>query len=66
MSAMDQEQRQRTIPKAERLEEIRQRVQAYVNRGGDLRSKEAAPLGLEFLEAFNDFAKVRLRNPEAD
>ncbi|MGC1225363.1 MAG: hypothetical protein WA859_02695 [Candidatus Sulfotelmatobacter sp.] len=45
--------REKTI----RLDVIRERVQQFVDGGGDLKSPDAVPLGLEFVHAFNDLAK---------
>jgi hypothetical protein len=43
--------------KTARLEAARKAVEAFVAAGGDLKSKEAVPLGLELVSAFNEVAK---------
>jgi hypothetical protein len=47
-----------TIPeKTARLEAARQKVEAFVAAGGDLKSADAVPVGLELVNAFADLAK---------
>ena len=43
--------------KTARLETARKNVEAFVGAGGDLKSKEAVPVGLELVNAFADLAK---------
>ncbi len=43
--------------KTERLEVARRKVQDFVDQGGNLKSPEALPLGLELVRAFDDLAK---------
>jgi hypothetical protein len=43
--------------KTAKLEAIKELVQGLVDRGVDLKSPEAAPLGVEFIDAFSDLAK---------
>ncbi len=43
--------------KTARLEAARKSVEAFVAEGGDLASKEAVPVGMEFVQAFADVAK---------
>jgi hypothetical protein len=43
--------------KTARLEAARKSVEAFVAKGGDLASKEAVPVGMEFVQAFADVAK---------
>ena len=43
--------------KSARLEAAREKVEAFVAAGGDLKSKEAVPVGLELVEACADLAK---------
>ncbi len=43
--------------KTARLEAARQKVDEFVANGGDLGSKAAVPVGLEFVHAFADVAK---------
>jgi len=43
--------------KTARLEAARQKVEAFVAAGGDLKSREAAPVGLELVNACADLAK---------
>jgi len=43
--------------KSARLESARAKLEKFQNDGGDLKSPEAAPLGIEFLHAFADLAK---------
>jgi hypothetical protein len=43
--------------KTARLETARKKVEAFVAAGGDLKSPEAVPLGLELLQAFDEVAK---------
>lgn len=51
------ENRRKTIQqKTAKLEDLGQRLQRFVDIGGDLKSPEAAPLGLEFIKAFNDLS----------
>jgi hypothetical protein len=38
------------------LETVKQRVESFVAQGGDLKSRDATPLGLEFVYACNDVA----------
>jgi len=45
--------REKTI----RLDVIRERVQQFVDRGGDLKAPDAVPLGIELIHAFDDLAK---------
>jgi hypothetical protein len=42
--------------KTAHLEEVRKRVEAYVASGGDLKSREAVPLGIDFVKAFDAVA----------
>jgi hypothetical protein len=44
------------MAKMARLEAARQEAEAFVVAGGDLKSKEAVPLGLELVNAFADLA----------
>jgi hypothetical protein len=47
-----------TIPeKTARLEAARKNVEAFVAKGGDLKSPAAVPVGLELVNAFADLAK---------
>ena len=43
--------------KTMRLEEIKAKIEALRDAGVDLKSKEAVPLGLEFLHAFDYVAR---------
>jgi hypothetical protein len=43
--------------KSARLEAARKKVEDFVAAGGDLKSKEAVPVGMEFVNAFADLAK---------
>jgi hypothetical protein len=43
--------------KTARLEAARKKVEEFVAAGGDLKSKEAVPVGLELVNAFADLAK---------
>jgi len=45
------------IAKMARLEAARKKTEAFVVAGGDLKSKEAVPLGLELVNAFEDLAR---------
>jgi hypothetical protein len=38
------------------LDTIKQRVESFVQQGGDLKSASAVPLGVEFVNAFSDVA----------
>jgi hypothetical protein len=40
--------------KIKRLEAIRIKVEEFVAKGGDLKSQEAVPLGIELIHAFNE------------
>ena len=51
---MPKEAREEFNRKLAVFEEVKAEVEAYVNAGGDLRSSEAAPLGVRFLTATND------------
>lgn len=43
--------------KKARFDAARAKAQQFLDEGGDLKSKEAVPIGVEFIEAFNDLAK---------
>jgi hypothetical protein len=43
--------------KSAHLEEVKKRVEAYAASGGDLKSKDAVPLGIEFVTAFDAVAR---------
>jgi hypothetical protein len=43
--------------KSAHLEEVKQRVDEFIARDGDLKSKDAAPLGLEFVNACDAVAR---------
>jgi hypothetical protein len=43
--------------KSARLKAAKQKVDEFVAGGGDLGSKAAVPVGIEFVEAFADVAK---------
>lgn len=43
--------------KTARLESVKEKVKQFVDNGGDLKSLEAVPLGLELIHAYNDLAK---------
>jgi hypothetical protein len=43
--------------KTTRLEAAKLKVQQFLDSGGDLKSKEVVPIGVEFIEAFNNLAK---------
>jgi hypothetical protein len=43
--------------KTARLEAARKKVEAFVSAGGDLKSPEAVPVGLEIVNACADIAK---------
>ena len=43
--------------KAARLEAARTKLQQFMDGGGNLKSPEAAPLGVEFLHAYDDLAR---------
>ncbi|MGC0777465.1 MAG: hypothetical protein WCD68_09685 [Candidatus Acidiferrum sp.] len=45
------------LEKTARLETARKSVEAFVAAGGDLKSKEAVPVGLELVNALADLAK---------
>jgi hypothetical protein len=40
--------------KTDRLERARLKAEEFVAAGGDLKSKEAVPLGVELIHAFNE------------
>jgi hypothetical protein len=42
--------------KIERIHAARMKIEAFVVAGGDLKSKEALPIGLELAEAFTDLS----------
>jgi hypothetical protein len=46
-----------TLEKLARLEDVRAMVESFLERGGDLKSREAVPLGMEFVHAFDDLAR---------
>lgn len=57
--------RQAIEEKTARLESVKEKVKQFVDSGGDLKSPEAVPLGVEFIQAFADLAKeVGPENPE--
>ena len=43
--------------KTARLEAVKEKVKQFVDNGGDLKSPEAAPLGVEFIQALDSLAK---------
>ena len=51
------EDRQTIEEKTARLESAKEKVKQFVDSGGDLKSPEALPLGVEFIEAYDDLAK---------
>lgn len=62
------EDAQRTLlEKTAKLESLQERVKQFVDSGGDLKSPEAVPLGMEFIRAFDDVAKelARMENTGA-
>jgi hypothetical protein len=40
-----------------RLESVKEKVKQFVDNGGDLKSPEAVPLGVDFIRAYDDLAK---------
>jgi hypothetical protein len=44
------------LAKVNRAHAARIKAEEYVRAGGDLKSEEAAPLGIEMLEAWNELA----------
>ena len=48
---------QTILAKTARLESVKEKVQRFVNSGGDLKSPEAVPLGVELIQAYEDLAK---------
>jgi hypothetical protein len=44
------------LAKTKRLEEVGSKAEAFVAAGGDLKSPEAVPLGMELIHAFNDLS----------
>jgi hypothetical protein len=40
------------------LERARKAAEAFVAAGGDLKSKEAVPLGIEMINAFNELSTL--------
>jgi hypothetical protein len=46
-----------TEEKTARLATARKKLEAFVAAGGDLKSYEAVPAGMEFVNAFADLAK---------
>jgi hypothetical protein len=55
------------LAKVNRAHAARIKAEEYVQAGGDLKSEEAAPLGIEMLEAWNElsteFAHPVLKDP---
>jgi hypothetical protein len=49
--------RQTIGEKTARLESVKEKVKQFVDSGGDLKSPEAVPLGVEFIQAYDDLAK---------
>jgi hypothetical protein len=43
--------------KTARLEAAKLKVQQFLDNGGDLKSSEAVPVGVEFIQAFSELAK---------
>ena len=43
--------------KTSRLKAVRKKVEAFVAAGGDLKSADAVPLGIEFMDACADLAE---------
>jgi len=50
------EDRQIIEEKTARLESVKEKVKQFVDSGGDLKSPEALPLGVEFIQAYDDLA----------
>jgi hypothetical protein len=48
--------KEKFLTKVNRAHAARIKAEEYVRAGGDLKSEEAAPLGIEMLEAWNDLA----------
>jgi hypothetical protein len=44
------------LAKVNRAHAARIKAEKYVRAGGDLKSEEAAPIGIEILEAWNELA----------
>ncbi len=51
------EDRKTVEEKTARLQSVTEKVQQFLNGGGDLKSPESVPLGLEFIHAYDDLAK---------
>jgi hypothetical protein len=47
-----------TQQKLARLERARKRIEEFVEQGGDIKSDEAAPLGMELVLAANEVGKT--------
>jgi hypothetical protein len=43
--------------KTARLNSLKEKVEQFIKDGGDLKSPEAVPLGVEFVQAFFELAK---------
>jgi hypothetical protein len=54
---MDERNETSVQGKSNRLETARAKLQQFVDGGGDLKSPQASPLGIEFLYAYDDLAR---------
>ena len=54
---MSEDAAQTILEKTARLESLKEKVQRFVDSGGDLKSPEAVPLGVEFVQAYSDLAR---------
>jgi len=64
---MSEDAAQTILEKTARLESLREKIQRFMDGGGDLKSPEAVPMGLEFIQAYLDLAKeVGRENPQPD
>src|SRR5580658_9718856 len=63
---MSEDARRTLLEKMARLESLQEKVKQFVDSGGDPKSPEAVPLGMEFIRAFEDLAKEFARQENTE
>jgi hypothetical protein len=64
---MSEDATQTILEKTARLKSLKEKVERFMDGGGDLKSPEAVPLGVEFIQAYLDLQKnlmVKFRKRE--
>jgi hypothetical protein len=54
---MSEDATQTILEKTAPLKCLKEKVERFMDSGGDLKSPEAVPLGIEFIQAYLDLAK---------